>query len=467
MLEAIERSQHQEVPARAASRRWVVLALLVAAAFISGVGASPEGRLEPGVAALILEPAEVVAEFAAIPIGELPLHDPSSDSEPVSLAAQIGELDVGSIALTKGDLGRGQSLSAALLEDGVPADVVEQIRAQVRPLFDFRRSRAGDAYRLALDSDGRVIDFRYSLSAEESIYLFWDGESYVARREHAEFDPRIATLAGRVDESLYESIRELGEYPQLADGLAEIFAWDVDFTRNAQPGDEFRLLYERLYLTNDDGEDLYIRPGRIMAARYRSAEGEYSAVYFETEDGRGSYFRPDGTSVERAFLAAPLRYSRISSTFTNARQHPILNVTRRHPGVDYAAAEGTPLWSVAAGTVVYRGSAGASGNLVKIRHANGYVSHYAHLSRFAEELEVGGYVRQKQVIGYVGHTGLATGAHVCFRVTSNGRYVNPLEIKTPVTRPVDPVLSRDFARVRDRLLAYLDVRALASTGRAL
>ena len=467
MLEVIEQSRHGEIPARVASRRWVVLALLVAVAFISGVGASPEGALEPGVAAVTLEPAEVVAEFAAIPIDELPLHDQSGESDPVSLAEQIGELDVGAMAVTTGDLDRGQSLSGALLEQGVPAAVVEQIRDELRPVFDFRRSRSGDAYRLALDSDGRVVDFRYSLSAEESIYLYWDGESYLARREHAEFEPRIATLAGRVDESLYESIRELGEYPQLADGLAEIFAWDIDFTRNAQPGDEFRLLYERLYLTNDDGEEVYVRPGRIMAARYRGAEGEYSAIYFETEDGRGSYFRPDGTSVERAFLAAPLRYSRISSTFTNARHHPILNVTRRHPGIDYAAAEGTPLWAVAAGTVVYRGSAGASGNLVKIRHANGYVSHYAHLSRFAEELETGSHVRQKQVIGYVGQTGLATGAHVCFRVTSNGRYVNPLEIKSPVTRPVDPVLSRDFARVRDRLLAYLDVRALASTGQAL
>jgi len=195
-----------------------------------------------------------------------------------------------------------------------------------------------------------------------------------------------------------------------------------------------------------------VRPGRILAARYNGAVGEHEAVYFETEEGRGSYFRPDGTSVERAFLVAPLRYSRISSTYSNARLHPILNITRRHPGIDYAAKEGTQLWAVADGTVIYRGWAGGSGNLIKVRHANGYVSHYAHLSKFAAGLSVGDRVLQKEVIGYVGHTGLATGPHVCFRVTRNGRYVNPLQIHSPAGDPVDAAHASEFARLRDSLL---------------
>ena len=247
-----------------------------------------------------------------------------------------------------------------------------------------------------------------------------------------------------------------------------IFAWDIDFTRNVKSGDAFRVLYERLYLTDDDGEDVYIRPGRILAARYEGAVGEHAAVYFETEEGRGGYFRPDGTTIEGAFLVAPLRYSRITSTYTNARRHPILNVTRRHPGIDYAAAEGTQLWSIADGTVVYRGWAGASGNLVKVRHANGYVSHYAHLARFAEGLEVGQRVHQKEVIGYVGHTGLATGSHVCFRVTRNGRYVNPMAIRSADDDSlIPPDLQADFATTRDQLLAGLDFGMIGASDEAL
>jgi murein DD-endopeptidase MepM/ murein hydrolase activator NlpD len=446
------------------SRRWVVLALLVAVAFISGVGASSQERFSEVRSAVIETPDEVVAAFAPISIDELPVHEPDDESPSAREADSDGAsvLEVGRIVVTKGELSAGRSLSAELRKHGISRDVIEQIDRYVGPVFDFRHSRPGDAYRLALDSASRLVDFRYSLSAEESVYLFWDGESYVARREQAELEARIAILAGMVETSLYDSIRGLGEFPELADDFAEIFAWDIDFTLSERAGDEFRMLYERLYLTDDDGREIYVRPGRIMAAQYRGADRHYAAVYFETGSGQGNYFRPDGTSVERPFLAAPLRYSRISSTFSHARLHPILNVTRPHLGVDYAAAEGTPLWSVASGKVIFRGHAGDSGNLVKIRHKNGYVSHYAHLAQFSDGLRVGSEVRQKQVIGYVGQTGLATGSHVCFRLTSNGRYMNPLEIESEEPSPVDPLLTTDFARTRDRLMAYLDVRTAAA-----
>ena len=469
MPEANDRSTSNQLTAQPISRRWVVLALLIAVAFISGVGASSQERFGRVRSTMLETPTEVVAEFAPISIDELPIHEPVDESPGAREAdsEDVAELGIGRIVVTKGELGAGQSLSGELRGQGISPDLIERIDRHVRPVFDFRHSRPGDAYRLALDSAGRIVDFRYSLSPEESIYLFWDGESYVARREQAKLEARIAILAGMVEASLYESIRGLGEFPELADGFAEIFAWDIDFTLSERSGDEFRMLYERLYLTDDDGQEIYVRPGRIMAAQYRGADRDYAAVYFETGQGQGSYFRPDGTSVERPFLAAPLRYSRISSTFTNARMHPILNVTRPHPGIDYAASEGTPLWAVASGTVVFRGYAGDSGNLVKIRHENGYVSHYAHLSKFAEALRVGSEVRQKQVIGYVGRTGLTTGSHVCFRLTSNGRYMNPLEIESREPSPVDPLLTSDFARTRDRLMAYLDVRAAPQLGRSL
>jgi murein DD-endopeptidase MepM/ murein hydrolase activator NlpD len=227
-----------------------------------------------------------------------------------------------------------------------------------------------------------------------------------------------------------------------------------------RPGDEFQVLYERLYRQGDDGLEEYVRPGRILAARYEGAAGSYTAVYFEPREGRGGYYRPDGTSVERQFLMAPLRHARISSSYSSARRHPILKVTRPHHGIDYAAPSGTPVWAVADGEVIYRARAGGFGNLVKIRHSNGYVSYYAHLSRFAKGLKLGQKVAQKQIIGYVGQTGLATGPHVCFRIAKNGQYVNPARLRTPAGEPVPQELFSTFRTASAILLAELDAGTL-------
>jgi murein DD-endopeptidase MepM/ murein hydrolase activator NlpD len=429
------------------------------------------------------ERGTVVRTFAAVAIDELPIHNASRrpaafdaaasrrslqrESAPAGLE-QMGEpASPDLIVVTRGELKEGQSLSGELGKRGIPSEVIQRITREVRPHFDFRYSRPGHRYRIALDAQGRLIDFRYSTSLEKSVYLSRAGDRYEARREVAELDSRVVTMAGLVESSLYEAVRALGEDPQLADDFAAIFAWDIDFSRNVRSGDAFRVLYERLYLTNDDGEEVYIRPGRILAARYQGAVGDHAAVYFESEEGRGSYFRPDGTSVERAFLVAPLRYSRISSTFSAARRHPILKITRRHPGIDYAAKEGTQIWSVADGTVTFRSPAGDSGNMITVRHSNGYESHYAHLSRFAEGLRMGQRVHQKQVIGYVGRTGLATGPHVCFRITKNGRYVNPLALNSPISMPLDPKDVAEFGEARDQLLAELDLRTDAASDEAL
>jgi murein DD-endopeptidase MepM/ murein hydrolase activator NlpD len=247
-----------------------------------------------------------------------------------------------------------------------------------------------------------------------------------------------------------------------------MFAWDLDFARSVQPGDEFRVLYERTYLRDDDGSEAYYGPGRILAARYAGAGGSHSAVYYETAPGRGAYYRPDGSSVERRFLAAPLNYSRVSSSFQHARLHPILKIRRPHYGIDYAAPSGTPVWSVAHGRVIYRGWANGYGRLVKIRHAEGYVSYYAHLSRYTAGLDVGDTVRQKQVIGYVGSSGLATGPHVCFRVqNAKGRFVNPAALSWPSGDPIPAAQRTAVEAVRDQRLAELGPAALVATDEAL
>jgi murein DD-endopeptidase MepM/ murein hydrolase activator NlpD len=392
-----------------------------------------------------LDTGEIVAQYVSVSIDSLPIH------RPVNVRNTLDSLTI----VTRGEIGSGESLGSSMRRQGISPGTVHLIATEMRKVFDFRRSRPGDHYRLGQDSEGRVLDFRYAQGPEESFYLSWEGTRYVVRKETAELRPQIAKIAGIVDSSFYGAILALGEHSSLATEFAQIFAWDIDFSRNVHPGDEFQILYERLYRRNDDGEDVYVKPGRILAGRYDGNVGQHTIVYFEDETDVGGYFRPDGSSVERAFLVAPLEFSRISSRFTRARRHPILNVTRPHPGIDYAAPVGTPIWAVADGVVEYRARAGASGNLVRIRHLGGYTSHYAHLSGFAKNLFVGDKVEQKQIVGYVGSTGLSTGPHVCFRVKKNGSYVDPMRIASPAGLPVDGHDLVVFRNVRDRLLADL------------
>lgn len=368
--------------------------------------------------------------------------------EPFAISSGLSVID--------GKLSRGESLSTLLRARGVSPQMVRTIDRRIRSEFDFRKAQPGDSFRLTRDHNGELVSFRYRSAPDEIIVMRRSGSGYQVKRETLPLKPRLTRMQGTVESSLYRSIRGLGHDPVLANAFADIFAWEIDFTRQLKPGDGFTILYERLY-REEDGSKVYVRPGRILAAQFKGWVGEHTAVYFEEENGIGSYFRPDGDTLEAEFLAAPLKFSRISSNYSAARSHPILKVVRPHHGIDYAARVGTPLWSVADGTVISLGVNGGFGNLIKIRHANGYVSYYAHLSAFGPNLRVGQKVKQKQVIGYVGQTGLATGPHVCFRMTKYGKYVNPTSLNhdKPTHRSVADAFWADFEIVRDQLLANL------------
>jgi len=356
--------------------------------------------------------------------------------------------------VTEGVIHRGKTLSASLRSQGVSPQVVNQIAKGLAGHFDFRHAQPGHGYRLVQDEQGGIIEFRYRTSATDGFTLVRDGHRFDVSRDEAELEARHTRIAGIVTSTLYQSITNLGEDGQLARDFSDVFAWDIDFQREVQPGDAYQILYERLY-RKVGGRDVYVRPGRILAARFEGRSGEHLALYFEPGTGKGGYYRPDGSSVEGMFLMAPMRHGRITSSYNPARRHPILKVTRPHRGIDYAAASGTPVWSVADGVVIHRGWLGGNGNLVKIRHDNGYVSSYAHLSRFATGLSVGARVGQKQVIGYVGQTGLATGPHVCFRIQHNGDYVNPARLRMPSGDPIPGELVPTFRAHRDELVAEL------------
>ncbi len=243
--------------------------------------------------------------------------------------------------VTSGKIQAGGSLNSSLRGQGISATVVHEISRSMRPVFDFRRARSGHEYRLIQRGDGSIVDFRYMTSVLEAFHLFREGDRFVAEREEPELVSRTTRVAGIVNSSLYSALRNLGERPELGQRFTDVFAWDVDFSRSVQQGDKFNILYERLYRLDEEGQELYVGPGKIFAATYEGASGRHTAVHFEQEDGSSGYYRPDGTSVEREFLVAPLSYSRITSRFTNARRHPILKITRPHHGIDYAAPTGT------------------------------------------------------------------------------------------------------------------------------
>lgn len=403
----------------------------------------------------------VEGEFAASEVAGDTLSEVALVDEPVAPALPDAD------EIIEGHIKKGETLGSSLARRAVGPSTVHLIATEMSPVFNFRYARSGDFYRLGRSADGRLLHFEYERSKLERYRLMWDGERYSATAHEPEILRRRTRIAGLIDSSLYESIERLGGEASLANDFADVFAWDVDFSRSVRAGDEFAILYERLYLAPENETEFYVGPGRILAARYATRNDDHRAVYFEPEEGRGGYYRPNGTAVERQFLRAPLHYRRISSAYSLSRLHPILKVRRPHQGIDYAAAHGTPVWSVGDGEVIFRGRMGGFGNLVKVRHNNGYVSYYGHLSGYAKGVKKGARVAQKQVLGYVGATGLATGPHLDYRLKKNGRYINPASLKLPAGIPIPEESLALFGGQRDELLSELDPRPLVSGTGAL
>ncbi len=420
-----------------------VISAVLSFALIEGVdsrlpsrGAAPaEARAaSPGLAAAPA-PEENGVEVAATPALE---EDPLEGAP---------TLDV-----ITGRVPRGGTIAAALEAHGISPGTVYGITRAMRPVFDFRHARPDDFFALVRDDSNQVLSFEYRRGRSDiyRVERHEDGH-YVASYQAAPLERRVVQLGGVIDTSLFGALTDLGERPELVNKLADIFVWDFDFSTQTRPGDEFRMVYEKFY-----DRDGFVRYGAVLAAQYRAESRDMMAFYFEDNDGYGDYFTPAGNSVRRTFLRAPVNYSRISSHYSPSRLHPILKVRRPHQGIDYAAPRGTPIWSVADGEVIFKGYSGGFGRLVKIRHNNGYVSYYGHLSRFGGGIGVGKRVKQKQILGYVGSSGLATGPHLDYRLRVDGRFVDPLRVKFPKGEPIPAELRERFGVVRTRRMAELN-----------
>ena len=343
----------------------------------------------------------------------------------------------------------GQTLAEVLMRYGLSAQKVFSLTQCPDTIFDVRKVRAGQPCALLCTKDSAATPryFVYQMNIKD--YALFDLTTDSVTRGSHPSEWREQTAGGTVESSLWNAMVDNDASPQLAVMLSHIFGWTIDFF-GIQKGDSFRLLYEQEYV-----EELPTNSFRIRAASFCASDSMYYAIPF-VQEGEELYYNEKGNSLEGAFLKAPLDYYRISSRFTGSRYHPVLKRYRAHHGVDYAAPTGTPVYAIGSGKVIDKGyQANGGGNYVKIRHNSTYTTTYMHLSRFAKGLKVGDMVAQKEVIGYVGSTGLSTGPHLDFRVFENGKPVNPLTIKSQPKKPISEENREAFKHVADSLIAKL------------
>lgn len=317
---------------------------------------------------------------------------------------------------------------------------MRQASASIHPLRDIS---VGRPYTITLDMDNNVLSLAYHIDDDEILRVIRSEPGYLADKVPIEYERRIGTLGGVVQSNLVSSLSGGGQSELLVIQLSDIFSWDVDFNTDFRKGDTFRILVEERWL---DGE--FRNYGDILAAELSVDGNTYRAYRFDTGD-RSDYFDDEGKSLRKAFLKAPLSYRRISSGFTKRRMHPILKIARPHFGVDYAAPAGTPVSTVGDGAVIFAGYKGPNGNLVIVRHPNGYTTSYGHLARIAKGIRRGAEVRQGDLIGTVGATGLATGPHLDYRIRRHGTFLNPLTVNLPRGGTIPGNRMSDFLGVRE------------------
>ena len=379
----------------------------------------------------------LVAYFFLIP-STPPPTPVSSDTTP-SETAQEPRLHT-----IEGNVGERSTLFKSLLEKNIPLRWIDLIISKLKPYVNFKKIKGG-SYHFITDVKGELVKFIYEASPTEIYEIEKDPEGYIAQRKKVPLETRLVKVVGEISSSLFEAMDAAGEQDPLTMAFAEILAWEIDFYKDVRGGDRFKVVVEKIYKG-----DQFIQYGTIHAVEYQRGERIIRGIRYK--DG---YYNEKGISLKKAFLKAPLKFSRISSKFSRARVHPILGGVRPHFGVDYAAPPGTPIRAVADGTVTSCGWNSGFGNQVILRHTNGYTTCYGHLSAFGPGIRRGTRVRQQQVIGYVGSTGLSTGPHLDYRLLKDGQFRNPLKETFIPGVPIERKEMEPFHQRRDEMTVWL------------
>lgn len=368
--------------------------------------------------------------FLALSCGEVDESQQTAENRPAIPAEPIERFGLlwETFEVDSGVVASGQSLSHILSPAGMSVGEITLLAQATQSDYDVRNMRSGKSWWIAYDRDSSAsaAHFIYQRNAREYA-RFSLQEPYGVALESLPADTLIQRTKGTIENSLYVDLDRLGAPTTLALAMANVYAWTVDFSR-LQKGDEFDVMYERTYV---NGEPMGMP--RVIACHFQHRGRALPAFRYDQGDGF-DYFDEAGQSLRKAFLKAPVEFSRISSRYNLKRFHPILQKTKAHYGTDYAAPKGTPIISVGDGVVSKSSYTKGNGKYVKIRHNNTYETQYLHMSRRA--VSAGEHVKQGQVIGYVGSTGLATGPHVCFRFWKNGKQVDHLREEFPPSTPI-------------------------------
>lgn len=359
-------------------------------------------------------------------------------------------VDVTDLIESENTISPGHSLSNILLSSGADANSINNLNLIPDSILDSRKINAGNKYTIynVNDSAHTLRYFVYHKSKQDFVVLEFLEDTIIASIFSKPAISKKRVSGAVITSSLWNAISDSELDINLALKLSDIYAWSIDFF-GLQKMDSFIVYYSELYIDNEP-----IGIDSIYSAIFYHANHPYYAIYFEKEDIKG-YWDLEGNSLRKAFLKAPLSFSRISSHFTYARKHPIYKTVRPHTGVDYAAPAGTPVMSIGDGVVIAKGYKGGGGNTIKIRHNSVYTTAYLHLSKFASNIKEGTHVSQGQVIGYVGSTGSSTGPHLDFRVWKNGEPINPLKLESPPVEPIPDNLKAEFDSIKIPLIEIL------------
>jgi len=420
-------------PAKSKALWWFVVGLgipLAGVALITGLGKddSPPPASEEAVM--------MAADSAPLPVDEMDPADIIEDVlEPEPVAPPEPEYDKLTVTVGRGDtmekIFRRNQLDVAQL---FTIARLEEARRQ------FRRIKPGDVFEIEHDN-GAIVSLYSKLDLTSALLVQRIGEGFAAEIVDRPIEIRKRFAYGVIESSLFESAAQAGLSDKTIMNVAGIFAWDVDFILDIREGDNYYIQFEEVW---QDGE--YVTDGEIIAAEFNNNGRQIRAIRFKDNDDRTDYFTPTGDSVRKAFIRAPVDFTRISSNFNPKRRHPILNTIRAHRGVDYAAPRGTPIKAAGDGKVIFRGTKSGYGKCVILQHGGNITTLYAHMSNFNAKVRLGTRVRQGQTIGYVGKTGLATANHLHYEYRLNGVHRNPRTVALPDAEPI-------AAEYRERFLA--------------
>jgi murein DD-endopeptidase MepM/ murein hydrolase activator NlpD len=356
-----------------------------------------------------------------------------------------------SFNVIKGVIKPGQVLGEILYLNHINHQKIDLIVKKSKGVFDVKKAKAGQPYTVLCSRDSNEIAQWFIYEESYTDYVVFDLRDNInVYREAKEVDIRMRVASGEITSSLWNAIIENKMSPALVMELSNIYAWTIDFFR-IQKGDKFKVYYEERFV-----EDEFIGIGRICAANFTHQSKDFYSFYFkEAGENYGDYFDEESKTLRKAFLRAPLNFSRISSKYSKRRKHPVTGRIKAHLGTDYAAPTGTPILSTANGRIVEARYKRNNGNYVKIRHNNTYTTQYLHMSKIKSGIRPGVHVNQGDVIGYVGSTGLATGPHVCYRFWKNGIQVDPYKQKLPPSDPMREESKSAFQLVKDSLIKFL------------